>query len=120
MRMAQCSASTTDPMKCQWLEGTAQSTPESSLTPNQAPPPVINGVCGAAQCSDGIAMNANTAKILFNNNYNATGSSTTCRFVDNTNPSDDIFVPQNSSEEFTQFVMNAPNYMSGLVFASTR
>jgi streptogramin lyase len=104
---AEC-ASKNDPAQCQWTEsvsGGIWGAPE-----NTAPPPSLsstNPICSTTQCSDGIRQQSGTTNILFNTDYETSGPTTTCRFVDNLSGSN-IFVPQNSRTEFVDFVENAP------------
>lgn len=74
-----------------------------------APPPAPDGTCTAPQCSDGIRQDHGISNILYNYFYAGTDShtTTTCRFVDN-NGSQDLFVPQNSLTEFSDFIGHAP------------
>jgi sugar lactone lactonase YvrE len=105
---AACGDNGTDPAKCQWEEDTSGDIWGTPV--NTAPQPSFsstNPACTSMQCSDGIHQDAGTINILYDTNYNASGPSTTCRFVDNHN-GNNIFVPQNSLTEFTEFVKNAP------------
>jgi hypothetical protein len=72
--------------------------------------------CATPPCitSNGIRQDAGVTNILYNNFYPGMtiNNTTTCRFVDNDNAAvgtGDLFVPQRSLNEYTDFIAHAPN-----------
>jgi hypothetical protein len=80
-----------------------------------APTPDL-ALCATPPCvtSNGIRQDAGVTNILYNNFYPGMtiNTTTTCRFVDNNNTvpgTGDLFVPQRSLTEYTNFIGNAPH-----------
>ena len=89
-------------------------TPSTASCPSSSPS-LVSASSPASPCiySDGVRQDHGVTDVLYNNFYpGATASSTTsCRFVDNTNVSasgGDLFVPQRSLNEFASFIAHAP------------
>lgn len=74
-----------------------------------APAPETGGSCVLPPCSDGIRQDHGITNVLYNYFYAGTSSATTttCRFVDN-GTSQDLFVPQNTGLEFSDFIQHSP------------
>jgi sugar lactone lactonase YvrE len=112
---ADCIGSDLSPSKCQYEEqgagdifGSNTAPPSSMSSANMICGTVITGgVPVYTQCSDGIRQASGATNVLYDTDYTGTGTSTTCRFVDNTG-ANDIFVPQNTAFEFTHFITGAP------------
>jgi hypothetical protein len=72
-------------------------------------------LCAQTPCnpSNGVRQDAGVINILYNNFYTGmtSATTTTCRFIDNDNTvssTGDLFVPQRSLREYTNFVESAP------------
>jgi len=120
---------TADATNCQWhysntgtngvvsIGGGDSGTVNGSAT---APAPT-SATCAWPPCtgsSDGVRQDAGITNVLYNNLYSgvAVGATTSCRFIDNKNPSantGDLFVPQKTLTEFSDFVAHAPGVVAG-------
>jgi hypothetical protein len=96
-----CNGGNCDSNTCQAEFGAIGTIYGSEIVPPPASNPIWGVDCTTTQCSGGVRHN-NTAKNILYGNY-----PTLCRFVDNTS-THNLFVPQASQTEFTDFINNAP------------